>query len=72
MIELDGEQHYQWEGLLHDAERDDFIAKYGIKVLRLPNHYINESFYDACDWIHSNVKKALGYDPYDKQKDKDE
>jgi very-short-patch-repair endonuclease len=35
-IELDGGQHFDDEGLAHDARRDSFIAARGITVLRFP------------------------------------
>jgi very-short-patch-repair endonuclease len=36
-IELDGQYHYTFDGILADKERDDFLKQQGITVLRFEN-----------------------------------
>ena len=37
VIELDGSQHYEPQGLAYDAERSQFLTVLGLEVLRFPN-----------------------------------
>ncbi|MBE7045816.1 MAG: endonuclease domain-containing protein [Ruminococcaceae bacterium] len=55
VIELDGEQHYIDDGLIKDAQRDEFFSKNGIRVLRYSNRQINQQFKNVCDDIYSNI-----------------
>ena len=50
VIELDGSQH---------SERTDFLKKYGLTVIRIPNNEINENFQGVCEYIDSAVKQSL-------------
>lgn len=36
VIELDGSQHYESEAMEKDAERTEFLEKYGLKIIRSP------------------------------------
>jgi very-short-patch-repair endonuclease len=38
VIELDGSQHYEKEGLLRDIIRTERIEAYGLTVIRIPNN----------------------------------
>jgi very-short-patch-repair endonuclease len=43
-IEADGSQHYEPEGLELDAERDHYLATYGVRILRFTNlEILNET-----------------------------
>ena len=48
VIELDGIQHGLPENREKDAERDLYLQKMGITVLRYPNSAINQRFDDVC------------------------
>ena len=48
VIELDGSQHYQEEGVATDKERDQFLCEQGIKVLRFSNYDVNQHFEGVC------------------------
>ena len=58
-IELDGRQHGKEENRESDRERDSFLAKEGIKVLRYTNVQINENFQSVCKDIqkHCEMRK---------------
>ena len=55
VIEVDGSQHTNPEGLEADAARTAFLEGYGLTVLRIPNNYINQSFAAVCDQIDSAI-----------------
>ena len=38
VIEIDGGQHFEPEGLVHDARRDTYLQAEGYRVLRFNNH----------------------------------
>ena len=58
-IELDGTQHYIESGLQNDAERTKFLEEFGLKVLRIPNNYINKNFREVCELIDNAVKERI-------------
>ena len=37
VVELDGSQHYDEQGLIYDKERAAVLEQYGVKVLRFSN-----------------------------------
>ena len=59
VIELDGSQHYENDKMQKDTERTDFLKKYGLTVIRIPNNEINENFQGVCEYIDSAVKQSL-------------
>ncbi len=59
IVELDGSQHYQSAGQIHDAKRTLFLQKYHCTVLRIPNNEVNRNFRGVCEWIDLQVKTAL-------------
>lgn len=59
VIELDGSQHYENDNMQKDIERTDFLKKYGLTVIRIPNNEINENFQGVCEYIDSAVKQSL-------------
>ena len=48
VIELDGSQHYEGEGLASDRERDHALNQLGITVVRYSNDDINRNFNGVC------------------------
>ena len=48
VIELDGSQHYEENGIENDAKRDEFLHNLGIKVLRYSNLDVNKRFESVC------------------------
>ena len=59
VIELDGSQHFSVEGEQYDQERTDYLQKYGLQVLRIPNNWINQRFRETCEYIDQIVKQSL-------------
>ena len=57
VIELDGSQHYEWEGMKSDEERDRYLNKLGLKVLRYSNLDIKNHFDAVCRDIWNNIQK---------------
>ncbi|MDE7087698.1 MAG: endonuclease domain-containing protein [Clostridia bacterium] len=48
VIEIDGSQHYEDEGVIKDKERDEFLKGLGCTVLRYSNADINLRFENVC------------------------
>ena len=59
VIELDGSQHFDEDGLLYDAKRDAFLQGYDITVLRIPNNEVNHNFQGVCECIDQLVQQSL-------------
>ena len=59
IIELDGAQHYTEKGLIRDERRTEVLAKYGLKIIRIPNGQIHENFRGVCEYIDAAVKASL-------------
>ena len=59
VIEIDGSQHYTYEGLIKDRERDRFLSENGLMVLRYTNYDVNTDFDGVCRNIlkHVNDRK---------------
>ena len=57
VIELDGGQHFEQEGLLNDKIRDEYLNSQGIRVLRYSNTDINKNFEGVCQDILSIIEK---------------
>ncbi len=59
VIELDGSQHYESQGLSYDSERSDFLKSLGLEVLRFSNHEIDKNFHDVCEQINLCIQNRL-------------
>jgi very-short-patch-repair endonuclease len=57
VIELDGSQHYDNNGLTHDAQRTDYLKSLRLVVLRIPNNEIWDNFLGVCEEIDTIVKE---------------
>ena len=55
VIELDGSQHYENEGIRKDAERDAFLRSQEMIVLRYSNSDINNNFRGVCQDIWNRL-----------------
>ena len=56
VIELDGSQHYETDRVEKDAERTAFLNGYGLQVIRIPNHEVNENFEGVCAYIDAVIR----------------
>jgi very-short-patch-repair endonuclease len=59
VIEVDGVQHYEEQGLAYDTERSAILEHYGLKVLRFSNVDIDTKFDSACNIIHQTIQSRL-------------
>ncbi len=57
IIELDGSQHYEEEGLKKDAIRTERIAERNLTVIRIPNNEVNRNFEGVCQYICNILKE---------------
>ncbi len=58
VIELDGSQHYEDDGIENDTKRDAFLNDLGIKVLRYSNSDVNQRFESVCEDILNNINTS--------------
>ena len=56
VIEIDGSQHYEDEGLEIDKQRDKYLQSLGLTVIRYTNLDINLRFEDVCRDIYKMLK----------------
>ena len=61
VIELDGSQHYEGNGLAKDLARTAFLEGYGLTVLRIPNNAVTGNFRGVCEYIDTVVKQSLSH-----------
>ena len=62
IIELDGSQHYDENGLVeYDQIRTDFLEALELKVLRFRNTEIDNNFSAVCRMIQAETKKRLNH-----------
>lgn len=59
VIELDGSQHYEDEGIDADMKRTDFLEGYGLKVIRISNIDVMKNFEGVCEYIDNTVRQSL-------------
>ena len=59
IIELDGSQHYEEQGLERDKERTAILEQYGVMVLRFSNRDIERNFQGVCKTIELAVKERM-------------
>ena len=57
VIELDGSQHYEENGLLKDSVRTAKIESRGLTVIRIPNNAVMQNFRGVCEYIDTFVKQ---------------
>ena len=55
VIELDGSQHYEKNGMQDDYIRDREMATLGIQVLRYSNADVNQRFEGVCEDILNHI-----------------
>ena len=58
IIELDGSQHYEENGIQADTVRDSVFGKRNFTIMRIPNNEINTNFRDVCEYIDQFVRNA--------------
>ena len=59
VIELDGSQHYENSAELKDKKRTEYLEQYNLRVIRIPNNWINQNFKEVCEYIDGIVKQSI-------------
>ena len=59
VIELDGSQHYEEANAMKDAERTQFLERFDLKIIRIPNSEVNCNFRGVCEYIDTAVRQSL-------------
>ena len=59
IIELDGAQHYDEQGLAREKERTAILSEYGVAVLRFSNTEVENDFRRVCTVIDSAVQERM-------------
>ena len=59
IVELDGSQHYEEQGIERDKERTAILEQYGLKVIRFSNLEIKQNFQGVCTAIDLAVKERM-------------
>ncbi|MBQ4641681.1 MAG: endonuclease domain-containing protein [Oscillospiraceae bacterium] len=59
VIEVDGSQHYEPQGIAYDAERSAFLSALGLEVLRFSNRDIDRGFRGVCEQIDNTIQNRL-------------
>jgi very-short-patch-repair endonuclease len=63
-IELDGSQHYTEDGMNKDKQRDEYLKKLGIEVLRFPDNEIFKNENGVIQTIYQVIEnRAHGKTP---------
>jgi len=58
IIELDGSQHYENQGLQKDACRDLNLQNLGFTILRYSNLDVNQNFEGVCEDILAHISTS--------------
>ena len=59
VVELDGSQHYEEDGLVKDQIRTEFLEGYELTILRIPNNAVGKNFSGVCEYIDDRVQQSL-------------
>ena len=59
VIELDGSQHYEPQGMAYDFERSQFLTELGLEILRFSNRDVDRNFRSVCEQIDLTIQKRL-------------
>ena len=59
VIELDGSQHYEAEGMEKDSVRTNYLEQKGLDVLRFSNKDVNSHFREVCTAIDMMAKNRI-------------
>ena len=59
VIELDGSQHYEQQGMAYDAERSAFLMAHELYILRFSNRDIELNFHSVCEQIDHAIQERM-------------
>ena len=58
VVELDGFQHFDEDGQAYDHDRDAWLERQGLKVLRYSNRDVNQNFQGVCEDILLHIHQT--------------
>ncbi len=59
VVEIDGGQHYEDEGLSADKQRDERLCALDYEVIRFTNYDVDQNFFEVCEAIRMAVLKRI-------------
>ena len=59
VVEVDGSQHYEPQGMAYDMERSAVLLALGLVVLRFSNRDIDRDFCGVCEQIDITIQRRL-------------
>ena len=59
VIELDGSQHYDPQGILKDSIRTGKMESRGLLVIRIPNNAVRQNFRGMCEYLDAVIKERM-------------
>ncbi len=59
VVEIDGGQHYETEGMKKDQERDQYLQEIGLSVLRFSDNDVLKNIDGVIETIHEHLKSSL-------------
>ena len=59
VIEVDGSQHYEPQGIAYDTERSQFLPALGLEVWRFSTRDIDRDFRGVCEQIDITIQSRL-------------
>ena len=59
VIELDGSQYFENDGMNYDRERTSVLESHGLTVIRYSNADINARFSAVCEDIDRQIKAKV-------------
>jgi very-short-patch-repair endonuclease len=59
VVELDGGQHYEMEEIKRDRERDHYLQRLGLTVMRFSNLDVLKNIDGVVDRIYEHIKSSL-------------
>ena len=67
VVELDGSQHFDAEGMEKDSQRTMYLESLGLKVLRFTNLDIHKRFRSVCETIDLTVEERTANHSSDRE-----
>lgn len=61
VIELDGSQHYNKDGVTKDKIRTKKLEDFNLTVIRIPNNEVDENFEGVCEYIDNYVRSVVEF-----------
>lgn len=58
VVEIDGTQHFEDNGLREDAQRTKQLEALGLRVIRFSNRQIGEEFDNVCRHIDNTIRQV--------------